>query len=297
MSARFQMILTMSLFGTIALFVKFIDMPSAEIALFRAAIALVTVGVMKLFSGKRLSFKEVRGDLPVLLLSGTMIGLNWVLLFEAYHHTTVSVATICYYFAPVVVMIASPVLFKERVTKKQAFCFAMATVGIVLITGIGEPGKGGGDALGIALGLGAALMYASVVLLNKRVKNVSGMDKTLIQFAGAVAVLLPYVLFTGGMTIAKREALEIAALFVLGVVHTGVCFYWFFSALSKLKGQEAAILSYIDPLVSIVLSVLVLGETITALQIAGGGLVLGFTLLNELKLPKDRDKAAKKEAV
>lgn len=297
MSARFKMILTMSLFGTIALFVKFIDMRSAEIALFRAGIALLTIAVMKLFSGKRLSLKEVKGDLPVLLLSGTMIGLNWVLLFEAYHHTTVSVATICYYFAPVVVMIASPVLFKERVTKKQAFCFAMATVGLVMITGIGEPQTGGDGLPGIALGLGAALMYASVVLMNKRVKNVSGMDKTLIQFVGAVAVLLPYVLLTGGITITKAKAPETMALFVLGVVHTGVCFYWFFSALGKLKGQEAAILSYIDPLVSIVLSVLVLGETVTALQAAGGALVLGFTLLNELKLPKKRDNAAKKEIV
>ena len=92
------------------------------------------------------------------------------MLFEAYKYTTVAVATLSYYFAPVIVTIASPLLFREKLTAKQILCFVFSTAGLALVIGITDLGKGSSDLTGILFGLGAAVLYATVVLLNKFIK-------------------------------------------------------------------------------------------------------------------------------
>jgi len=209
------------------------------------------------------------------------MGFNWIFLFEAYKYTTVSVATLSYYFAPVLVMALSPVLFRERLTKKQVACFAGSTVGLVLVVNVG--GFGGGTHMkGVAFGLAAAVLYATVVLMNKRIRRVSGIDRTLMQFAAAALVLLPYVLMTTGIRFDGMTPLGWACLLCVGVLHSGVAYVLYFAALRTLPGQEAAILSYIDPLVAVVISLTVLGEPVTGLQLLGGAMILAFTLINEM---------------
>ena len=222
----------------------------------------------------------------LLLISGMAMGVNWILLFEAYKYTTVSVATLSYYFAPVLVMLICPLLFKERLTGKQIICFAMSTVGMVLITGIGSL-KGGKDLTGILFGLGAAAFCASVILLNKFIKKVEGIHRTFLQFVAAIVVLLPYVLLSGGITLCNLNAVGWVNLLIVGVVHTGVTYCLYFSSLKELPGQKAAILSYIDPLVAVLISVTVLGESMTLTQAIGGALSLGYTLRNEIS-PRER---------
>ena len=283
-TARLKVTAAMAIWGTISLFVKHIAMPSAETALFRAAIAIVILLLFKLATGGNFNREDVRRELLPLLLSGAAMGFNWVLLFEAYRYTTVSVATLSYYFAPVIVMVLSPILFHEHTTWKQRICFILSTLGLVLVINVGEISLGDKNLTGILFGLGAASLYASVMLLNKFCKRVSGIDRTVIQFAAAIAVLLVYVLLTTGITVMALDSTGLVNLLILGTVHTGVCYCLFFSAVRDLPGQEAAILSYIDPFVSILVSVFILHESMTALQIAGGALILGFTLLNEIDL-------------
>ena len=222
-----------------------------------------------------------RREIPFLLASGVAMGINWILLFEAYKYTTVSVATLSYYFAPVIVTAVCPFLFREKLTARQILCFAMSTLGLVLITGIGDAG-GGNHAVGILFGLGAACFYATVVLLNKFIKNVEGIHRTFLQFLSAIAVLIPYVLLTGGVTLGTLDGKGWVNLLIVGLIHTGITYCMYFSSLRELPGQKAAILSYIDPLVAVVISVLVLKEAISPLQILGGLLILGFTLWNEI---------------
>ena len=210
------------------------------------------------------------------------MGFNWILLFEAYKYTTVSVATLSYYFAPVIVTIACPVLFKEKMGLKQWLCFIMSTVGIVLITGIGDLSQGSSHIKGILFGLGAASLYATVILLNKFIKNVDGIHRTFLQFLSAIVVLVPYVLLTDGVNIHKLDSKGWIFLLAVGLIHTGVTYCLYFSSLKELPGQKAAILSYIDPLVAVLVSVVVLKETMTPMQIIGGLLILGFTLWNEI---------------
>ncbi len=285
-NSKLTMVVAMALFGTIGLFVKKIPIPSGELSLYRGILAILPIGVFLGLTGQKLNVAEIKRELPLLLLSGAMMAFNWILLFEAYKFTTVSVATISYYFAPVLVTIACPIIFKEKMTIKQWICFLMSTVGLFLITGSGDFSGGSNHLLGIALALGAAVLYAAVVIFNKLIKKVEGLHRTLIQFLSAVVVLLPYVVVTSGFHVDELAGVEWAYLLTVGFVHTGITYCLYFSSLKELPGQKAAILSYIDPLVAVLVSVLILGEGMTFLQAIGSALILGFTLWNEISPKK-----------
>ena len=276
-------ILSMTVFGTIGLLVRFIGLGSAEIALYRAVMATLLVGGYLLISGKKISFKHLHGNLLLLLISGCAMGINWVLLFEAYKYTTVSTATLSYYFAPVIVTVLSPIFFRERMTSKAWICFGASTIGLVLITGMGD---GSGNIKGILFGLAAAIFYATVMILNKFIKGVDGIVRTFMQFIASLAVLIPYVIFDGGFHISDLQGTGLICLITVGILHTGVAYCLYFSSLCEMRGQEVAILSYIDPLVAVIISVMALGEPLTVPQIIGGVLILGFTLWNELSSNK-----------
>ena len=276
--------LSMACFGTIGYFVRHISLPTGEIALYRALLAIILIGVFMLITKRKIVFRAIKKELVWLFLSGVFMGINWVLLFEAYKYTTVSAATLCYYFAPVLVTIACPFLFKEKMGAKQWVCFVMSTVGLVLITGIGDMSSGSTHIKGMLFGLSAAVFYASVVLINKRLGSVDGITRTFLQFVSSVAVLLPYVLLTGGINVLSLDTAGTVNLLLVGFVHTGITYCLYFSSLKYLSGQTASVLSYIDPLVAVLVSVTLLGENITAVQIIGGVLILGFTLLNEIKI-------------
>ena len=271
---------SMVIWGTLAPFVRNIPLSSGELALYRAVLAAALVGIFLLITGQRLSAGSVKKEIFLLLLSGGAMGFNWILLFEAFRFTTVSAATLSYYFAPVIVMAVCPLLFREKATGKQILCFVMSTAGLVLITG--TAGGGSRDLLGILLGLGAAVLYAAVMLLNKFIKGVTGLQRTFIQFLAAIIVLLPYVAFGSGFRFRELDRMGWLMLLIVGLVHTGITYCLYFSALKELPGQKVAILSYIDPLVAVLVSVIWLREGISAMQILGGALILGFTLWSEL---------------
>lgn len=285
-NARFMMAGSMVVFGTIGLFVRQIPVTSGELALYRAVMAAVLLGCYFVLTKQSIDLKKIRRELPLLLASGMAMGINWIFLFEAYKYTTVSVATLSYYFAPVLVTLACPILFKEKMGLKQWICFIMSTVGIVLITGIGDLSKGDSHFTGICFGLGAAVFYAAVILLNKYIKGVAGIQRTFLQFVAAIVILVPYVLFTSGISLGAMNGAGWICLLIVGLFHTGITYCLYFSSLKELPGQEAAVLSYMDPLVAVLVSVFVLGEQMTGLQILGGALILGFTFWNEIKIKK-----------
>ena len=285
-SPRIMFIASMITFGTLGLFVRNISVSSAELALYRAVLAMSLIGVFLLVTGQKIPFGKIKKEIPLLILSGIAMGGDWIFFFEAYKYTTISIATLSYYFAPVIVIIVCPILFHEKLSVKQILCFVMSTLGIVMITGIGTSGTGK-DIIGIMFALGAAVLYASIILINKFIKNISGLHRTFLQFIAAILVLLPYVLFTSGITLTSLNAVGWVNLLAVGLIHTGVAYCMYFASLEKLPGQKAAILSYFDPLVAVILSVTVLGEPMTLMQVIGGVLILGFTLLNEISSKKN----------
>lgn len=285
--ARIMLIVSMSIFGTLGLFVRNIPVSSGELALYRAILAASLIAVFLLVTKQKIPFAGIKKEVPLLLASGVAMGINWILLFEAYKYTTVSVATLSYYFAPVIVTAVCPILFRENLTIKQIICFIMSTLGLVMITGIGDMTGGGSDLIGILFGLGAAVFYATVILLNKFIRNVEGIHRTFLQFLSAIVILIPYVSLTGGMTAGSLDSVGWINLLIVGLIHTGVTYCMYFSSLKELPGQKAAILSYIDPLVAVLISVTILGEKMTVWQVVGGILILGFTLWNEIA-PKNK---------
>lgn len=282
-TARLMLIVSMAIFGTLGLFVRYIGVSSGELALYRAVMAAILIAIYLLITGNKIPFRNIKKEVPLLLASGIAMGINWILLFEAYKYTTVSVATLSYYFAPVIVTLVCPILFKEKMTTKQIICFVMSTLGIVMITGIGDVSTSGTNIIGIICGLGAAIFYATVILINKFIKEVEGLHRTFLQFVAAIIILVPYVAATSGMNLQLLDGIGWVALLIVGIVHTGITYCLYFSSLKELPGQKVAILSYIDPLVAILISVTLLSETMTVLQAIGGALILGFTLWNEVK--------------
>lgn len=280
--ARLSLITSMAIFGTLAPFVRNIPVSSGELALYRAVLAVALIGLFLLLTHQRIPVRALGRELVLLLFSGMAMGINWILLFEAYKYTTVAISTLSYYFAPVIVTLVCPILFKEKLTGKQILCFVMSTIGLALVIGITDLGSGGNDAIGVLFGLGAAVFYAAVILLNKFIKGVAGIHRTFLQFLAAIVILAPYVALSGGVTLGSMDGSGWICLLIVGLVHTGITYCLYFSSLKELPGQTAAILSYIDPLVAVVIGVVVLGEPLSWQQLIGGGLILGFTLWNEL---------------
>lgn len=276
-----MLIISMVIFGTLGIFTRNIAISSGELALYRAILAAVLIFVYLIVTKQKTDFRSIKKELLLLLLSGTAMGINWILLFEAYKYTTISAATLSYYFAPVIVIVACPILFKEKLSGRQMICFLMSALGLVLITGIGDL-RNDNDFIGILFGLGAALFYAAVILLNKFIKNVEGIYRTFLQFISAIVILIPYVKMTSGVTLGNLNFTGWVNLLIVGFIHTGITYCMYFSSLKELPGQKAAILSYIDPLVAVLISVAILGETMTIWQAIGGVFILGFTLWNEI---------------
>ena len=280
--ARAGFVAAMAIFGTIGLFVRWIDAPSALIACVRGGVGAAFLAAFLAATGRGLSTAAFRGKAPVLLLSGAMIGFNWIFLFEAYRFTTVATATICYYLAPIFLMLASPVILRERLTAGKALCAAAAFAGMALVAGVFENGiPSGAESRGIVCGVAAALLYAGAVLINKRITEVPAWERTVAQLAAASLVVLPYVLATTEFSGLQLGVPALLLLLAVGIVHTGVAYALYFWAMQKMSAQSIAVLSYIDPVIAILLSALVLAEPLGWAGIAGAALILGAAFLSE----------------
>ena len=219
----------------------------------------------------------------LLIISGALIGINWILLFEAYNYTTVATATLCYYMEPIIVILLSPLVFKEKLTIKKAACTAAALAGMFLVSGAAGEGLPQGNALrGILYGLGAAVLYAAVVIMNKKIRDIDPYIKTILQLGSAAVCLLPYLIGAGLFTGVSLDGNSILMLLIVGLVHTGIAYTLYFGSTDGLRAQTIALFSYIDPVSALLLSMIFLHEPMTAAGICGAVLVLGAALVSEL---------------
>lgn len=274
---------SMLIFGTIGIFRRYIPLPSAFLACFRgAAGAIFLLLPAKLQNQKRKHKISVR-DFVRLMLTGGLMGLNWIFLFEAYCYTSVATATLCYYMQPTIIILLSPIFFKERITLKKGICTIIAVIGMLFVSGIGEKGLSTtSEVRGILFGLTAAALYAAVVIMNKKTPGISGYTKTIIQLFFAAIVLLPYVLIAGQPVKEAFTPFSIGMLFVVGFIHTGVAYALYFSSMDGLSAQTVAVLSYLDPVSALILSAVMLGEAMTVFGIIGAVMIIGAALASEV---------------
>ena len=277
--ARGQLIGAVVIFGTIGIFRRFIPLSSAMLAMVRGLVGVLFLLLIMAIIRKRPDGHAIRRNLALLLISGALIGFNWILLFEAYNYTSVATGTLCYYMAPVFVVFASPFVLRERLTWRRLLLALVALVGMVLVSDILRVGFSDLSELkGVFLGLGAAVLYATVILLNKKLKDISAYDRTVVQLSAAFAVLVPYVFLTEDVTAISPTPLSIILLLVVGIIHTGLAYALYFASMDKLPAQTVALYSYIDPILAVLLSALFLKETMSIGGVIGAILILGATM-------------------
>ena len=284
--AKRDLIFSVSVFGTIGIFVRWIGLPSSVIALVRGAVGAAFLLLLARFRHAPIDRAALRRRWQLLLLSAAMMSFNWITLFEAYRYTTVVTATLCYYMAPIFVTLISPVLLKERLTARKLLCVFLALAGMVFVSGVPQSGlPGPSEAKGILLALCSAALYAGVILINKYLAGVPAYDRTLLQLACAAAVMIPYILLTEDLSAMSVTPLGAVLLLIVAVFHTGWCYALYFGSMTVLSAQTVALFSYIDPIVAILLSALLLREPLGWSGILGAALVLGSTLVSELPVP------------
>ena len=288
-SSKLQLTASMLVFSSIGIFVKYIPMPSSVIAFARGLIGMIFLLLVVLVTKNKLSSQNIKNNLLVLILSGAAIGFNWILLFEAYNYTTVATATLSYYLAPFFVMLASPFFLKEKLTLKQFICLIGALVGMVFVSGIVKNGIPElAEIKGVLFGLGAAILYATVIVLNKKLGEISAYEKTIMQLGMAAIVVLPYIFITEDLTSIAFTTKSVILLLVVGVVHTGIAYAFYFNSMKDLKAQTVAIFSYIDPAVAILLSAFLLKEEMDIYGIIGAVLILGSAFISEINFKKTK---------
>ncbi len=275
-----QFIMAMVIVGTIGIFRRNISLSSAALAFSRGILGSLSLGAFVKVRGQKIFHGMERKKLFLLILNGAIIGVNWIFLFEAYRFTTVAVATLCYYLQPTLLILVSPIFFKEKLTGKKLFYALIAFLGMVLVSGV----LGGGDTgslKGVAFGLAAAVLYTMAVVINKITLGVDPYEKTIIQLASAGIVLIPYILMTEDISALQLDTITIILVLIVGIIHTGLVYFFYFGSMEHMSAQAVAVFSYIDPVVAVIASWAFLGEPLTVPVIIGAVLIIGSAFLSE----------------
>lgn len=272
----------MMIFGTIGIFRRYIPLSSGMLAFSRGILGSAVLGICFIVGGKRSGDAFERKTYLLLAASGVMTGINWILLFEAYNYTSVATATMCYYMEPTIIILLSPLVFREKLTMKKLACAVAAIVGMMFVSGVLEnEGIQASDGIGIGFGLGAAVLYAAVVMLNKKIPEGNVYKKTIIQLMAASIVLAPYLLVTEDFSAIQMDGMAIGMVLIVGIVHTGLAYAMYYSSIRGLQAQSIAILSYLDPVLALILSSLVLQEKMSLFGVVGAVLIMGSALVSE----------------
>lgn len=277
---RIKYITAVVLYGTIGMFLRFVALPSELVALCRGVIGSVFILAYLALRRTRPDLGAIRANLPWLLLSGVCLGLNWIFLFAAYMKTTVAIASLCNYMAPIIVIVVSPLVLRERLDIRKLPCVAAALAGIVLVSGVLEGDHG--DPTGTALGLAAALCFVCIVLCNRKLRDISALDRSVVQLAASAVTILPYVIAHNRGQALTFDARSVWIILMLGVVHTGIAYCFYFSGMGSLPVQTVAILGYLEPVVSVLCSALFLRERLSAWGWIGAVLITVSSAVSEV---------------
>ena len=273
-------ILALLIFGTNGLLVANISLQASQIVLFRTLIGGILLTAIVILRGG-FDRSAVREEAIPLLCGGAALGLNWIALFQAYQLLNVSLATLIYYVGPMLVLVLSPILFREKLNSTRIVAALVVALGLICISG--SITRSGMSVRGLAVAVVSALFYATLIVFNKRIVKTGGLQTAAIELDVAFVVVLVYVLLTAGLPVLQKH--EIPALLILGAVNTGLAYLLYFSGLQKIPGQSVALLSYIDPVSALFFAAVFLQEAMSPVQILGAVLIIGGALLGEWKRP------------
>ena len=276
---RIKYITAVVLYGTIGMFLRYVRLPSEMVALCRGVIGSAFIFFYLKAGHRKISREAVRKNLKWLILGGVCLGLNWIFLFAAYIQTTVAIASLCNYMAPLIVIVIAPAVLKEKPDRRKMPCAAAAFAGIILVSGAWNGSVG--NVSGIVMGLGAAAGFVGIIICNRRIRGISPLDKSVIQLAISALTILPYVLAKNAGSIPEWDIRSAVIILILGLVHTGIAYCLYFSGMGSLPVQTVAILGYLEPVVSVLCSAFFLKEPMDAAGWAGAVLIIGAAVVSE----------------
>ena len=283
---RIKFITALVLYGTIGLFLRHVSLPSEIVVLFRGIIGSAFILSYLKLTDRHINITAIKNNALWLILSGIFLGLNWGFLFAAYMHTTIAIASLCNYTAPLIVILIAPIVLHEPLNKKKLPCVAAAFIGIILVSGAWEGASEGvetaGNLSGILLGLTSALCFVGLVICNRKIINISSFDKAVVQLAVSALTILPYVLINNRSAAALNwDMKSILIILTLGIVQTGIAYCFYFSGLGSLPVQTIAVLGYLEPVVSVICSSVFLHESMGITGWIGAILILGAAVISE----------------
>ena len=273
-------IVSLLIFGSNGVFASHIDMTSAEIVCMRTLIGSLALILVLLVSRTKLDWAVMKREAFKLIAAGICLGVNWALLFEAYKLMSVSIATLTYYLAPIIVLLLSPLLLREKQSARAYIGMCAAVVGLVLAVRLGDTSV---TATGLIVGLGSAVFYAGLIIFNKKIDGVTGLPLTTIEMVIAACVMLPYVLLTGGYVGFPPDMEGTLYLIFLCLVNTGLACWLYFSSMNRLPARAVALFGYVDPVSALIFSAVFLGDRMGVLQIAGAVLVFAGAAFGQSK--------------
>ncbi len=277
---RTKYIVAVVLYGTIGMLLRFVEYPSELVALCRGSIGSVFIILYLRTRHKRPDRDAIRRNILWLAISGICLGLNWIFLFAAYTHTTVAIASLCNYVAPVLVIMATPVLLREPLNKRKLPCVFVAFLGIILVSGVWNGAAG--NMFGAFMGVAAAVCFVFIVVCNRKLRDISAYDRSIVQLAISALTILPYVIVRNHGTVMTWDTRSVLIILMLGIIHTGAAYCLYFSGLGSLPVQTVAILGYLEPVVSVLCSAILLREPMGPAGWIGGVLILGAALVSEM---------------
>ena len=271
-------LMALLMFGTNGIVASHISLSSYEIVLLRTLIGSLFLIAIYFITGCKLSFYKNKKQSAFLAVSGIAMGASWMFLYEAYAQIGVSISSLLYYCGPVIVMALSPLLFNEKLTLLKIAGFIAVLTGIFLVNGnvSGQLNK-----WGILCGLMSAVMYAFMVICNKKAKDITGLENSMLQLLVSFLTSAVFVGIKQGYAM-DIQAESVLPIVILGLVNTGVGCYFYFSSIDRLPVQTVAVCGYLEPLSAVMFSAIMLDERLTALQIIGAVLIIGGAMCGEL---------------
>ncbi|KAA6166465.1 MULTISPECIES: DMT family transporter [Pseudomonas fluorescens group] len=266
-----EMVAAMLISGTIGWFVLVSGVSVIEVVFWRCLIG----GLMLLLVCALLGY--LRPDLlswaklGLAMLSGVAIVGNWLLLFESYSRASIAISTAVYNVQPFMLVMLAAVFLGEKITVQKLAWLSVAFLGMLaIVTAHGDQPTGDDYLAGIALALGAALLYAIAALIIKRLKDVPPHLMALIQVTTGALLLAPLVPWHSLPVTTNAWA----ALATLGVVHTGLMYVLLYGAIQKLPTAITGALSFIYPIAAIFVDWIAFGHRLGWLQWLGVAAIL-----------------------
>lgn len=275
LSPKLKITLAMIIWGTIGLFVREIQLDSISVAFFRAIIGSIFLLFISIIKKDKIDKKILKENFLLLLVSGVAISANWTALFQAMKYTTIPIAILSYYTAPIFITLFSALVLKEKITKKNIGYLAMALIGVLFVINSNEPGGVAiNNTKGIIYALSGAVLYGVVIVINKLIKGLSGFQMTFIQLSLVAIILLPVVTLQGNIILSHMDLKLWILLLIIGMIHTGFAYLLYFPSIKDVNSNTIAILCYLDPIVAILSSFIILKESMSISQLIGGIMIL-----------------------